>query len=190
MSAYVRAADAIRDALECAVVIVHHCGIEGTRPRGHTSLSGALDAQIAVWRDAEDNVVSELELAKDGPQGDKIVSRLEVVNVGVDEDGDNVTSCVVVEGTAVKHSAQAGPRLTPNQQTMLSILREGGPLTSEQWNEKGRAAGIGTKRKATLYDAQVALRSKGLVHQSELGFWSIVLWPGAASPTPDFGQGA
>jgi hypothetical protein len=35
------------------VVIVHHCGIEGTRPRGHSSLTGAADAQLAVKRDAK-----------------------------------------------------------------------------------------------------------------------------------------
>jgi RecA-family ATPase len=52
MAAYVRAADAIRDAFDCAVVIVHHCGHNGERPRGHSSLIGALDAQIAVKRDA------------------------------------------------------------------------------------------------------------------------------------------
>jgi hypothetical protein len=189
MSAYVRAADAIREIFECAVIIVHHCGIEGTRPRGHTSLTGAADAQLAVSRDAEDNIITEVELAKDGPQGDKLYSQLEVVNVGVDEDGETITSCVVVETAAVKHSTATGPRLTPNQQTMLSILREDGPLTSEQWNEKGRAAGIGTKRKATLYDAQVALRSKGLVQQTDIGLWTIVLWPDGETPSHDFSQG-
>src|SRR5262245_1911051 len=34
MSAYISAADAIREAFRCAVVIVHHCGVDGTRPRG------------------------------------------------------------------------------------------------------------------------------------------------------------
>ncbi len=48
MAAYVKAADTIRTAFNCAVVIVHHCGHEGTRPRGHSSLMGAVDAQIAV----------------------------------------------------------------------------------------------------------------------------------------------
>jgi hypothetical protein len=43
MTAYVRAADAIREAFNCAVIIIHHCGIEGSRPRGHSSLSGAVD---------------------------------------------------------------------------------------------------------------------------------------------------
>lgn len=47
MSAYVRAADTIREAFDCAVIIVHHCGVAGDRPRGHTSLTGAVDAQLA-----------------------------------------------------------------------------------------------------------------------------------------------
>jgi hypothetical protein len=104
MTAYVRAADAIREAFECAVIIVHHCGIDGTRPRGHTALTGAADAQIAIKRDAVGNIVATVELAKDGPQGDVILSRLEVVHVGDDEDGEAIRSCVVVpvDGGAVE----------------------------------------------------------------------------------------
>ena len=47
MTAYVRAADAIREAFQCSVIVIHHCGIEGTRPRGHTSLTGAADVQLS-----------------------------------------------------------------------------------------------------------------------------------------------
>ncbi|PAY06915.1 AAA family ATPase [Bradyrhizobium sp. UFLA03-84] len=95
MSAYVQATDAIREAFECAVPVVHHCGIDGSRPRGHTSLTGAADAQIEVKRDSANRVIVEVELAKDGPQGGQIVSTLEVVAVGQDEDGEEITSCVV-----------------------------------------------------------------------------------------------
>jgi AAA domain len=97
MAAYVRAADAIRDAFDCLVVIVHHCGHEAQRPRGHSSLIGALDVQIAVSRDTEGNIVSQLELAKDGEPGLVFVSRLENVEIGRDRDGDPVASCVIRE---------------------------------------------------------------------------------------------
>lgn len=122
MSAYVRAADAIREAFECAVILVHHCGIEGTRPRGHTSLTGACDAQIAVKRDAADNISATVELAKDGPQGDVILSRLEVEEVGHDEDGEAITSCVVVaaEGDPVAGSA----KVRGAARTALDLLRK------------------------------------------------------------------
>ena len=51
MGAYVRAAEAIRDAFDCVVIIVHHCGYDDTRPRGHSSLPAAVDAQLAVTRE-------------------------------------------------------------------------------------------------------------------------------------------
>jgi hypothetical protein len=96
MSNFVKAADTIHEAFLCAVVIVHHCGTEGTRPRGHTSLSGAVEAQIAVKRDADSQVVVKVDYMKDGPEGDDIFSRLEVVEVGTDQDGDPITSCIIV----------------------------------------------------------------------------------------------
>jgi len=52
MSAYVRAADAVREVFQCAVIIVHHCGHGADRPRGHSALIGAADAVLAVRKDA------------------------------------------------------------------------------------------------------------------------------------------
>jgi hypothetical protein len=95
MASYISACDRLREAFGCAVIVVHHCGVEGTRPRGHTSLSGAVDAQIAVKRHKAGNIVATIEFMKDGPEGDEIVSRLVVIDVGTDEDGEPVTSCVV-----------------------------------------------------------------------------------------------
>ena len=75
MAAFIRAADAIRQAFDCAVIIVHHCGIDGTRPRGHTSLSGATDAQLSAVRNTDDSVIVKLEWMKDGPEDVVITSR-------------------------------------------------------------------------------------------------------------------
>jgi hypothetical protein len=103
MSAYVKAADAIVAAFNCAVLVVHHCGIEGTRPRGHTSLTGAADAQLAVKRNSDGLVSTKLEWMKDGPEDAELTCRLEQVEVGTDEDGEAITSCVVVEAEPAKH---------------------------------------------------------------------------------------
>jgi hypothetical protein len=96
MAAYIRAADTIRERFGCAVIIIHHCGVDGSRPRGHTSLTGAADVQISVVRDADDNIIATVEFAKDMPQGAVIGSKLLVVELGEDQDGDQITSCVVV----------------------------------------------------------------------------------------------
>ena len=95
MPAYVRAADAVGDAFNCVVPIVHHCGHNGDRPRGHSSLLGGADELIAVKRDAADNIVATIEDTKDGVKGLEIVSRLVVVELGKDDDGDEMTSCVI-----------------------------------------------------------------------------------------------
>jgi hypothetical protein len=95
MAAYMRAAAALERAFDCVIPIIHHCGHNGERPRGHSSLGGALEVQIAVKRDAAENIVATLELAKDAEPGLTFVSRLVVVDLGNDEDGDPITSCVV-----------------------------------------------------------------------------------------------
>src|SRR5262249_20943418 len=48
MGAYLAAAEAIVDAFWSAVIIVHHSGVDASRPRGHTSLTGTAAVQIAV----------------------------------------------------------------------------------------------------------------------------------------------
>ena len=96
MAAYIRAADVIREAFECTVAIIHHCGVAGDRPRGHTSLTGAVDAQLAVKRDDAGIITVEVEWLKDGQEGAEIVSRLEQVELGGDSYGDPIVSCVVV----------------------------------------------------------------------------------------------
>jgi AAA domain len=169
MGAYIKATDAIRDAFNSSVLVVHHCGVNDSRPRGHTSLTGAADARLAVTRDAAKNILVDVEFMKDGEGSERIVSALESVEVGKDEDGDIITSCVVVEAetTEVARSGQ----LTKNQQTYLSILKVHEPIHTEPLNEKLRDAGIGVKRKADLVDLRMALQGKGLIYEGMNG-WS------------------
>jgi hypothetical protein len=116
MTAYVRAADAVREAFGCAVALIHHCGVNDSRPRGHTSLTAAADAQISVKRGAAGEIIATVEHLKDGPEGDEILSRLIPVDVGTDEEGEAITSCVVmpVEGSAVTARKKVGAKRLPN----------------------------------------------------------------------------
>jgi hypothetical protein len=171
MANYVRAADAVQQAIECAVIVVHHCGHDGNRPRGHSALLGAVDAQIAISRDGVANIVATVERMKDGPEGATIASRLDQVTVGTDEDGDPITSCVTVEAEQAA-AQERGPRLTANQKTMFSIVVSAGAqgISTEKWNELARDAGIGIKRKADLYDIREALQRKGFIYQGVNGW--------------------
>jgi hypothetical protein len=96
VAAYYRAATVIQQAFDCAVIIIHHCGWEGTRPRGMSSQPAAVDVQIKVERDASNHVVATVELAKDMPSGATITAALKPVELGTDQDGDPIKSCAVV----------------------------------------------------------------------------------------------
>jgi hypothetical protein len=125
MTAYIRAADAVREAFGCAVVIIHHCGVDASRPRGHTCLTGAVDAQLAAKRDTANNVIVEVEWMKDGEEGGTVASRIEVVEVGTDSNGAPITSCVVVPADDVPTVAKAKPAKMPKAvQTALRALKE------------------------------------------------------------------
>ena len=139
---------------------------EGSRPRGHTSLTGAADAQLAVRRTANGVITTTVEWMKDGPEGDTLNSRLEVVTVGIDQDGDEITSCVVVEAEPQETKASTR-KLGKNEQTMFDILAEHMPngLTKQEWNELAREDGIGVKRRADLADCRRRLKRKKLIHE-------------------------
>jgi hypothetical protein len=121
MGLYVAAADKVRVAFHCSVIIVHHCGTNDQRPRGHTSLTAAADAQIAVKRDDAGRIKTVVEWMKDGPEGAKTTSTLEVVEVGLDEDGEPITSCVVVAAEADGSDAPEKPKWRPTGQTLLAL---------------------------------------------------------------------
>jgi len=196
MSAYVAAADRLRAEFRCVVVIVHHCGINGERPRGHTSLTGAVDAQVAVRRDADDSVLVTFELMKDGAQGMTMRCRLKPVDVGADAHGKMITSCVVehIDAPATPAERKRAPKLTPAQKLALKMLHEaigtGGeiPPTSnhippntrcvneELWRRYCYQGGISTggpdaKRIAFTRAAD------SLIGNDRVGSWDSWVWP-------------
>src|SRR5215813_6099806 len=125
MSAYVRAAEAIRDAFKCVVIIVHHCGPDDTRPRGHTALPGAVDAQLAVAREGNAVTVT-VEMMRDGPEETVVTSMVEVIEVGQDRVGKVLTSLVVKPGEtpAEGYGAKWSKTLVPFRRALSEALLE------------------------------------------------------------------
>ena len=83
MAKFIRAADLLRAAFDCLVIIVHHCGVAGGRPRGHTSLPGADDVQIAVERDkVTGKITVTIDHMKDGEASAPMASKLERSSLG------------------------------------------------------------------------------------------------------------
>jgi hypothetical protein len=92
-------ARALSNATGAVVVLVHHAGKDTSKgSRGWSGIKAAADAEIEVIRH-EDSPVREIRISKmkDGDDGLHWAFRLEVLDVGVDDDGDTITSCVAVE---------------------------------------------------------------------------------------------
>lgn len=92
MGAFVRACDAIRVALSCCVLVIHHSGkTEASGMRGHSSLLGAVDTELHMI----DGGV-RVDKQKDGEEGAIYGVALETVPLGVSAKGQSVRSAVAV----------------------------------------------------------------------------------------------
>jgi hypothetical protein len=120
MAAYIRAADTVRSEFCCAVIVIHHCGLDATRPRGHTSLKGASDAQIAIINTGQ-TVIATVERMKDGAAGTIVASTLRVIDLDEDEDSEPITSCAIEPATEPKSTSRP-VHLTDNEKIGLRTL--------------------------------------------------------------------
>lgn len=126
MGEYVTNSQAIRAHFKTTTITVHH--VPKNNPvlieRGHGSLRGAIETSLAVSYD-ESSKVRTLHCSKqkDAEDGWDMTFKLQSIELGEDEDGEPVTSCVVVDTDGdeglVRHSGQ---RLTALQRQIYNEL--------------------------------------------------------------------
>lgn len=88
-------AKAISRATGAIVILVHHSGKDAAKgARGWSGLRAAADVEIEIVRAGEDRCATVTKL-KDGEDGEMFGFKLMKVVTGVDEDGDETTSCVM-----------------------------------------------------------------------------------------------
>ena len=91
MGALVRNADMLRIVSGAHVMVIHHIGKDPSRgARGHTSLKAAVDTELEI----ADHAV-RVTKQRDMEFAPAIKFSLKVIELGVDEDGKRITSCVV-----------------------------------------------------------------------------------------------
>ena len=95
MAGYVANCGRLASEFSCCVMPVHHRpkDAESEEPRGHGSLKGGADTVILVEAGATKKM--RVTKQKDAEIGSAILFNLRSVALGFDEDGDEVTSCVV-----------------------------------------------------------------------------------------------
>jgi len=106
------------------VVVVHHTGKDATRGlRGHSSLFAALDAAVEVTREG-DRREWKVAKAKDGQDGAEHPFRLAVLDLGEDDEGEAVTSCVIAPDELPQDKTRCRLPKGGNQKVVFDALGE------------------------------------------------------------------
>ena len=88
----------LHDATGAMNLAVHHAGKDLSKgSRGWSGIKAAADVQIEVLRHEDGRREIVIEKMKDGEDGIRWGFKLETILLGLDDDGDDITSCVAVE---------------------------------------------------------------------------------------------
>lgn len=166
MGALNQAVGALIESTGACVLVVHHTGKDKSKgARGSSALQGAIDTEIRI--DGGQILTTK---QRDVDVAPPIGFRLQPVVLGVDEDGDEITSCVVQE--AVIEESRL-PRITGNAKRGFDVLCQirptNKPVTVGEWRD-ACAEFLGGKQIAQrFYDVKKQLLAKGYIDQDEEG---------------------
>ncbi|NLH83416.1 MAG: AAA family ATPase, partial [Phyllobacteriaceae bacterium] len=122
----VQHAEKIQRETGAHVLIVHHSGKDRDRGmRGSNALLGAADAVIEISRHEESGICEgKIVKVKDGSADVPLKYTLRQSVLGVDEDGEDITSCVVDPTDASPDVTRGRPNLTNAEKIALEALDE------------------------------------------------------------------
>jgi KaiC/GvpD/RAD55 family RecA-like ATPase len=120
MGAFVYVLDKLREKLGCTIIVVHHLGKDASRgARGHSLLYGAVDTELIIEKRDDASVITNTK-QRDMELAEEKAFVLRSVQLGLDQDGDPVTSCVVDLADYVPPKKEKEP--TGNTKSMLDVL--------------------------------------------------------------------
>ena len=164
VGAFNSAVAALIEKTGACVMIVHHSGKnKSAGARGSSALLGAIDTELEV----DGHMVSakkqrDIELIS--PIGFKLVPMI----VGTDEDGDDLTSCVV-QPSAV--SAQNLPKLGGNAarafEALCELAPDNAPVAEHKW--RTACSEFLSNRRNSFYDIKRTLSKKGYIEVAANG---------------------
>ena len=92
----------LREATGAMCLLIHHAGKDASKgARGWSGIKAAADVEIEISRE-EESPVRQMRTSKmkDGDDNLRWGFKLDIVDVGIDNDGDVITSCIVIETDA------------------------------------------------------------------------------------------
>lgn len=167
VGAFNSAIAALIESTGACVAIIHHSGKDKSKgARGSSALLGAIDTEIEIDEGAiTARKQRDIELAD--PIGFKLIPMV----VGLDEDGDEMTSCVI-EPNEVGNDRPQG-RLTGNAKRGFEVLCElrpnNDPVTDVEWKEACRDFLGDRDVNKRFWDIKKVLMRKGYVEVDSQG---------------------
>lgn len=113
----------IHRATGATVLLVHHSGKDASKgARGWSGIKAAADAELEVTKTPAGRALRTSKM-KDGDDSLSWGFGLDIVTIGVDEDGDPITSCVVTE-QATPEVAAVRRKMGPIEAIVDQVIRE------------------------------------------------------------------
>jgi hypothetical protein len=121
----------IHEVTGALVLLIHHSGKDSSKgARGWSGLRAAADAEIEVVREGDARAL-RLTKSKDGVDDLAWGFTLNVVQLGVDEDLDPITSCVVEEAALPPVGGNALRKMGKNEKVVNEVIQEMAQAQSE-----------------------------------------------------------
>lgn len=183
MSRVIQACDTIAQSLKATVAAVAHPGKDAARGlRGGSALLGGLDTVIQLEKDADGIRTWTIEKQKEGEDGLTGQFKLHVLPIGQDEDGDEITSAVVVGIETDHHELQVereneatykARKLFEDAMMHSGRLVQGRAfISADAWNEYTKTLNYATdeSRRQTFSRAKKALLKAGYITEVRGGY--------------------
>jgi AAA domain/Bifunctional DNA primase/polymerase, N-terminal len=176
MGVVIEHAERLRRVTGACVTFVHHLGHNGEEGRGATAVKAGIQTELLVRRGDEQNARRvEVSIPKQKDDADDAVLRFDmhIMEVGKDEDGQPVTSCVMIEPGAVPH--EIDPFEDPFKDSKTDAIARLIWLFQNVWDEgngatQAQVCGLAREKgmtKATAYRAWGAMEGRNMLVRIE-----------------------
>ena len=191
MGGFVANVGTLRQCTKAHVAIIHHGtkSPNGSTLRGHTSLIGAADLVVEIAKAEEARRTATIRAAKDDPDGAAMGFSLRGVELGTDQDGDPITTCIVDENSSPTVN---GPSLNQSEARAMRfladlIVTEGSPLpagcpqglngvSEARWREECESRRLSTAEKKDSRTAAFRRAFNGLLNAGGVAARGGVVW--------------
>lgn len=153
------------------VLLVHHAGKDASRgARGWSGLKGAMDVEIEVTRHPLTGRAIRLSKSKDGDEGQAMGFKLGVVQIGIDEDGDPITSCIVEHMAGAVATVDPKDSLTDHHRAVLHVITEACDMDVAMHVDEVRRAAVPLMKQTGKVDNRMRDAGKAIDKLVALGY--------------------